>query len=135
MVAFTVLETARLRLRHFQEADLQPFLAYRNDPEVARYQTWESTSEDEGRAFIEEMKGRQPGAIGLWFQFALELKATGTLIGDCGLVIALHDERQGEIGYTLSRAYQGQGLATEAVTAVLDYAFTTLNMHRVSAVV
>ena len=135
MVEFTTLETARLRIRRFQDSDLQAFLAYRNDPEVARYQSWESTSEEEGRSFIEEMKSSQPGSIGLWFQFAFELKATGTLIGDCGLVIALQDERQGEIGYTLSRAYQRQGLATEGVTAVLDYAFTALNMHRVSAVV
>jgi RimJ/RimL family protein N-acetyltransferase len=38
----TRLETERLILRHFADSDLAPFLAYRNDPEVARYQAWES---------------------------------------------------------------------------------------------
>jgi RimJ/RimL family protein N-acetyltransferase len=42
---FTSLKSQRLRLRRFLEADLPPFLAYLNDPLVARYQTWESYTE------------------------------------------------------------------------------------------
>ena len=131
---FVTLETARLTLRHFTDADLVPFMAYRNDPDVARYQSWEGISEPEARAFIAEQKMVQPGVPGQWFQIAIALKETGTLVGDCALKIDEHDERQAEIGYTLARAYQGKGIAAEAVSCVLDYAFRELGLHRVIAI-
>ncbi len=134
MVVFTTLETTRLRLRHFTDADLALFMAYRNDPEVAKYQGWEGISEPEARAFIQEQKEVQPGMPGQWFQIAVELKETGMLVGDCALKSEEHDERQAEIGYTLSRAYQGRGIASEAVSCVLEYAFVTLGLHRVIAI-
>jgi RimJ/RimL family protein N-acetyltransferase len=133
MAVFTTLETTRLRLRHFMDSDLTLFMAYRNDPEVARYQGWEGISEPEARAFIQEQKEVQPGVPGQWFQIAVELKETDMLVGDCALKIEEHDERQVEIGYTLSRAYQGRGIASEAVSCVLEYAFVTLGLHRVVA--
>jgi hypothetical protein len=52
-------------------------LAYRNDPEVARYQSWESCSELEALDFIREMRSSEPGTPGEWFQFAVELKESG----------------------------------------------------------
>ncbi|GLV61013.1 N-acetyltransferase [Dictyobacter sp. S3.2.2.5] len=134
ITAFTTIETGRLRLRHFMDADLAPFMAYRNDPEVARYQSWEGISESEARTFVQEQMKAQPGAPGQWFQIAVELKETGVLVGDCALKIEEHDERQAEIGYTLARAYQGQGIASEAVRCVLEYAFVTLGLHRVIAI-
>jgi RimJ/RimL family protein N-acetyltransferase len=134
MVVFTMLETNRLRLRHFMDADLALFMAYRNDPEVAKYQSWEGISEPEALAFLQEQKGVQPGVPGQWFQIAIELKETGMLVGDCALKIEEHDERQAEIGYSLSRAYQGRGIASEAVSCVLEYAFVTLGLHRVIAI-
>src|SRR5260221_2955319 len=133
MAVFTTLETPRLRLRHFRDADLALFMAYRNDPEVAIYQGWEGISEPGARAFLQEQKEIQPGVPGQWFQIAVKLKERGMLVGDCALKIEEHDERQAEIGYTLSRAYQGRGIASEAVSCVLDYAFVTLGMHRMIA--
>lgn len=132
---FHSLETARLRLRRFTDADLPAFLAYRNDPEVARYQSWERITESEGRAFITRQRDLQPGTPGSWFQFALSLQTTGALIGDCALHVRDDDPRQGEIGYSLARAYQGQGYAIEAIRAMLAYAFETLALHRITATV
>ncbi len=134
VVDFVNLETARLILRHFTDADLVPFMAYRNDPDVARYQGWEGISEAEANVFIAEQKLVAPGVPGQWFQIAIALKETGTLVGDCAFKIDEHDERQAEIGYTLARAYQGKGIAAEAVSRVLDYAFRTLELHRVIAI-
>jgi ribosomal-protein-alanine N-acetyltransferase len=55
------------------------------------------------------------------------------VIGSCGFnVIDLENEKV-EIGYELSRFYWGKGLATEALTALLSYAFETLAIHRVEA--
>jgi RimJ/RimL family protein N-acetyltransferase len=131
---FTTIESARLVLRRFADADLAPLLAYLNDPLVARYQTWESYTEEQARDVIERQKGLEPGVPGRWFTFAAELKESKALVGHVALSVKEADRRQAEIGFTFAREYQGRGLAREAAEAVLDYAFTELLMHRVVAV-
>ena len=131
---FSSLESERLVLRRFVDSDLEPFLAYRNDPEVARYQSWESCTEREATATIEGLKSQQPGTPGEWFQFAIESKETGALVGDCALKVEV-DGRQAEVGFTLSRDHQGKGYASEAVSRLLDYAFGDLGLHRVFAII
>jgi RimJ/RimL family protein N-acetyltransferase len=127
------LETVRLTIRRFERSDVDPFLTYRNDPEVAKYQSWESCTKQEAIDLVREMEATDPGTPGEWFQFAIEFKQTATLIGDCGLKTEA-DGRQAEIGFTFSRAYQGRGLASEAVARLLDYAFGGLGLHRVYAI-
>src|ERR687895_1526806 len=118
--AFTRVESERLWIRRFKDSDLAPFIAYRNDPEVARYQSWDSCDEQEARAIIREMGAARVGVPGEWFGFAIESKETGTLIGDCALRIDEHEPYRAEIGFTLTREYQGRGFASEAVSLVLD---------------
>ncbi len=132
---FTQLETPRLIIRRFQDKDLAAFVDYRNDPEVARYQGWDSISPPHAQSFIQEQKKIEPGIPGQWFQFAVEHKASGELAGDCGLCVTVQDARQAQLGVSFARAHQGQGLATEAVTTVLDFAFINLDLHRVIAIV
>jgi RimJ/RimL family protein N-acetyltransferase len=134
-VTFTQIQTARLLVRRFQDGDLPYFVEYRNDPEVARYQSWDSIPEPRAQAFIYEQQRIEPGLPGQWFQFAIELKETGQLVGDSGLCVLVQDARQAQLGITLARAFQGRGLASEAVSAVLDYAFINLDLHRVIATV
>jgi RimJ/RimL family protein N-acetyltransferase len=129
---FINLETPRLILRRFRDSDLASFIAYRNDREVARYQSWESISSAEARRFITQQSRDRPGIPGKWFQFAAEVKAGGELAGDCALVMRT-TPRIGEIGYTFARAYQHTGLAAEAARAVLDFAFDALALNRVIA--
>jgi RimJ/RimL family protein N-acetyltransferase len=131
---FNAIESERLVLRRFADADLAPLLAYLNDPLVARYQSWESYTEEQARDVIERQKGLEPGRPGQWFTFAAELKESKALVGHVALSVKEADQRQAEIGFTFAREYQGRGLAREAAEAVLDYAFTTLGMHRVVAV-
>lgn len=130
---FSCLDTERLRLRHFRDDDLPTLLAYRNDPEVIHYQSWESMTEDFGRLFISEMKESHPGVPGYWFQFAIEERTGGLHVGDCALHTRADDARLGEIGYTLAPQHQGRGYAREAVAAMLEYAFRVLSMHRITA--
>jgi len=129
---FERMETPRLIIRRFEPGDLAALLAYRNDPEVARYQSWETMSEREARTLIQEQQTEEPGASFSWFQFAFTLKTTGVLIGDAMLHVGA-DGRLGEIGYTLARAHQKQGYAQEGVGAILTYAFAALRLHRVMA--
>lgn len=131
---FTALETERLLLRRLRGPDLTTFLAYRNDPEVARYQDWEGYTEAEARGMIQPMGREEPFVPGEWFQFGVELKNSGELVGDLGFRIT-EDGKQGEVGYTLARGHWGKGYATEAVSRLLDHAFGVLGLHRVYAIV
>lgn len=128
------LETGRLILRAFVEADLDPFLAYRNDPEVHRYQGWEIPYlRDVAEEFIRCMKAARPGSEGNWFQTALELKSTHELIGDMGFLPSQSPHGQARLGVTLARRFWGQGYAAEGLAALLDYIFGELGLHRVYA--
>lgn len=127
-----IFSTARLIARRFQPGDLEPFVAMRSDPEVARYQGWGDYTHDHGRLFLAEMAERAPGQAG-WFQFALIDKATGRFIGDCGLDIHASDPEQGRIGYTVARPFWNRGLATEAVAALTAYAFANHALGCISA--
>ncbi|HUY77841.1 MAG TPA: GNAT family protein [Ktedonobacterales bacterium] len=130
---FQQLQTARLTVRRFDPGDLPTLLAYRNDPDVARYQSWETVSEREARTLIEEQQTEEPGRPLSWFQFAFALNTTNELIGDALLHVG-SDSRLGEVGYTLASAYQKQGYAQEGMRAILAYAFETLGLHRIMAV-
>lgn len=127
-----VLETTRVALRRFRLTDVATFAAYRSDPDVARYQTWTApvplaAAAAAVRGFA-EADPNEPG----WFQYAVELRGTGELVGDIG--VDLHENRmQAQIGFTLAPAFQGLGLATEAVGGLLDVLFDERGLHRVSA--
>lgn len=126
-----IFESPRLIARRFHARDLDDFVAMRNNPEVARYQSWDSYTPEEGRSFIEDMASAKLGEPG-WFQFALESKQTGEFIGDCGL--SLRDEnRQAQIGYTIAHRHWGKGYASEAVSALISYAFIAFGLNRISA--
>jgi RimJ/RimL family protein N-acetyltransferase len=131
---FSGLDTPRLLVRRLQLADAQALSAYRSDPEVARFQSWTGFSSEKARQFIHSLADSTPGTPGEWFQFALQEKSSGALVGDIGLRTAADDPALGEIGYTLARPYQGRGYAREAVRAVLAYCFEALELHRVIAV-
>jgi aminoglycoside 6'-N-acetyltransferase len=128
------LETNRLVLRHFHDEDLEAFLAYRNDPEVYRYQGWKVPFErSTAREFVESMKMADPYADGQWFQTVLEQKSDHVQIGDVGFFPKRGSHGQAYIGFTLARPYWGKGYATEAVTAVLDFLFRERKLHRIQA--
>lgn len=125
-------ETERLICRAFERADLQAFTAYRADPEVARYQSWQDYQYQDALALFENLQQTPFGANGTWMQLALVCRQTQALVGD----LALHfiDAQQVEIGFTLASEHQGKGLAREALQGLLVYLFERLGKHRVSAI-
>ena len=128
------LTSKRLILRPLQAADSVVFAAYRSDPEVARYQGWEAPfNEQQAAEFIAAMQVREPGTPGEWLQLAIQVRETGVVVGDCAFERLAREPRQAEIGITLARSWQGQGLATEALSCLLDYLFGELELHRVQA--
>lgn len=125
------LETPRLILRPWREADRAAFVAMNADPEVRRFFP-SVMSEAEGSAFLDRLMGWQ--REGLVFA-AAELKSGG-LAGMVGLA-ELDDDLPPapavEIGWRLARAHWGQGYATEAARAWLDHAFGPLGLAEVIA--
>ena len=128
------LETKRLILRPFAARDADAFARYRSDPDIARYQDWQSpVTLEQARAFIASLSDPALASPGEWYQVALEQKTTGQLVGDCAFQVLAEDRQQAEIGFSLAREFHGLGFATEAVTRLLDYLFANLRLHRVRA--
>ena len=84
-------------------------------------------SREESAFWIERNQQRyREDGYGLW---AMELRATGELVGDCGLVTQVFPDRNEiEVGWHVKRELQGLGLATEAARAVMHYAFEDLGL-------
>ena len=131
---FEDLPTDRLRIRRFRTEDAPVFAAYRSDPDVARYQSWDTFTLQEAERFVREMASTHPGIPGEWFQFAVGDPSTDALLGDVALCVAAADPTRAEIGFTFAPANHGQGYATEAVRAVITYAFDRLDVTTVVAI-
>jgi RimJ/RimL family protein N-acetyltransferase len=127
------LATDRLLLRRFRDHDTPAFVAYRSDPEVARFQSWSAVNADEARALIERQQAAQFAIPGEWFQIAIARRETDELVGDVGVCVRLEDPTRAEIGFTVSRENQGQGLATEAVRRVFALLFRETEVQRIEA--
>lgn len=127
------LETERLILRSLSDDDLEDLHAFRSDPEVCRYQGYEPATLEESKSFIEWQKDKEFGIAGEWVQVGLELKDQRKLIGDIGLKPE-QDVRTVEFGISMSRDFQGAGLASEALTAIFDHLFTEKDVHRITAI-
>jgi RimJ/RimL family protein N-acetyltransferase len=126
--------TERLVLRLLQAQDVPAFAAYRSDPDVARHQSWDASyTVADGERLVAAQQGVDFGAPGPWVQIAAVERATGALCGDCAVRV-LHDQpRTAEVGVTFAPAYQGTGMATEALAAVISRLFAEHDMHRVYA--
>ncbi|KJS54593.1 GNAT family acetyltransferase [Streptomyces rubellomurinus subsp. indigoferus] len=129
------LETDRLTLRPFTEADADHLFALDNDPEVMRFiNGGKPTALETVRAkVLPRLLHDHPctGARGFW---AAEERATGTFLG--WFEFRPLDDRSPavvELGYRLNRASWGRGYATEGSLALIDKGFTELRTERVTA--
>jgi RimJ/RimL family protein N-acetyltransferase len=128
---FTDILTQRLLLRDLVEDDAQHIFEYRSHPEVARFQSWGTASQDEVALFVRGLSTQEPGTPGSWYQIGMVLRSSGELVGDCGFQVLKVEPRQAELGIALAPEHQSQGYATEGLRALLDYLFLTLGKHRV----
>lgn len=130
--AFEPLVTDRLLLRRSIPEDAEAIAAYRSDPEVHRYQGWQRTDPESVRAEIEEMARREPGDPG-WVQFSVIERSSGWLVGDVGLCGVAAEPGVVKVGYTIAPAFQGRGYGTEAMRALVSFAFDVLGAEVVRA--
>ena len=127
------IRTDRLLLRRSVPEDAETISAYRSDPNVNAQQGWDRTDVDSVRADIVEMSRRSPGEPGGWVQYTVEDRESGRVVGDVGLSLADGEPNVIKVGYTIAPEFQGSGFATEAIRALVDYAFDTLGADAVRA--
>jgi len=115
------ITTKRLFLREMEDRDMEALYAVWGDQENMKYYPY-SFDEERVRTWIERNQARyQKDGFGLW---AVCLKDTGEVIGDCGLTLQTIDGTLlPEIGYHIRRDCQQRGFAKEAAAAVRDWAF------------
>lgn len=127
-----ILETQRLRVRAFREADLDDIQVVHSDDETTFHLpcgTWRT--EEDRKRWHDRVKVMLTAGTGV--QFVLEERATGRVIGAC--VVFRHDEEsaRAEIGYVLGRPHWGRGLMREALEAVVAHAFGAWGLRRLEA--
>jgi ribosomal-protein-alanine N-acetyltransferase len=127
-----VLETERLRLRRISMQDAEQMYAYASDDEVAKYVTWEThRSIQDSKKFIQFILVQYAKHdIAPW---GIELKESGRLVGTVDFVWWKPEQQSAEIGYVLARDCWGQGLMTEAASALLKLGFGEMDLVRIQA--
>lgn len=123
---FKDVQAERIRLRGLRESDIPHLLAYRIQPEIARYQGWDvDYSLDDATKLVQGTIEAKFGTRGEWYQVGIALADSDELIGDFGVYFESDDTAAIEFGYTLSLDHQGKGLATEALRLLLLLVETT----------
>ena len=130
--AAETLETDRLRFRLFHEADFPIYEQWCARMEIMRYLGGKTFDRIHAFRHFAYLRGHWE-FLGYGY-YAVEEKATGTLIGRVG-----YTNQPGwpgfELGWTIIPEYQGKGYATEAARYLLSYAFDALGQHRVISLI
>lgn len=127
------INTPRLLLRRFTIEDAPKMYGdWASDEEVTRYLLWaahKSQEETESllKSWIEDYKN---AAAYLW---CIEWKETAEPIGSIGVTKMIEQAQLVELGYFISRRYWHQGIATEALQAMMDFFFDEVGVNRVES--
>ncbi|HJV16076.1 MAG TPA: GNAT family N-acetyltransferase [Bacillales bacterium] len=127
------INTDRLLLRRFELDDAnQMFKNWANDSEVTKFLTWEPHNSLEVTKEIIEMWVNNYKDTNT-YEWAIELKEIGEVIGSISIVELDEKNYACEIGYCLSRKYWGKGIMSESLKAVIDYLFSEIGFNRICA--
>ena len=124
----TVIETARLYLRHFRNGDEYDLFEYLSEPEVNCFRQMKPDDLEQAQKAVEERIGNKNEEF-----FAVCLKETGKVIGE---VFYCRDKQEDDTVspcWMFNKKFQGNGYAYEAASALLDYLFGNLSVRRIYA--
>lgn len=126
------IETQRLRLRQFKLCDSEAmFRNWAGHPEVTKFLTWDPhQSEQESRQLLERWCKQYRKKN--FYEWAIELKTLGEPIGSIGAV-QIAGYRTFEVGYCLGESWWGQGIASEALQAVIHFLFQQVGCRKIQA--
>ncbi|WP_039058793.1 GNAT family N-acetyltransferase [Enterobacter sp. Bisph1] len=117
------LYTPRFTLSSFQESDWPFFLHLRSNESVMRYMA-EIASQTQIRTLFDDR---------LHDSNAFIIRDGDNVVGDIGLRISQHNPHEADIGYAIAPAAQGRGIASEALQALCEYAFSQHNVAALNA--
>jgi RimJ/RimL family protein N-acetyltransferase len=128
------IETERLILRKYRDEDVADILEYSLGADfwLARNLSWEPT-EKGVKAYFEPRRETSPESYPEWLDLMIELKAESKVVGNVGIGVADKERGQASVDWMLACGYQGQGIATEAATAMVTFGFEQMGMHRIYA--
>ena len=131
------LETARLRLRAYRLGDFEPILAMMSDGDTMRHISGAQPREDAWRRTL-----AGPGCWALlgYGYWVVERREDGAFLGQAGLADfkrAMEPSIEGvpELGYVFAAHAHGQGYASEAVAAIVDWADRLLAARQIVAII
>ena len=130
-MAVPTLETARLVLRPLNHADLDDLFEYAQDPDVYLMGMWQPyESATDARKHLDELLSLYMKGLMWW---AIERKADRKMIGRIELTNVDREDKHAEISYALNSNFWRQGIMSEAMEKIVDYAFNKMNLNRLYA--
>jgi RimJ/RimL family protein N-acetyltransferase len=126
-----VIETERLALRRFRDADRDTVARWNADPDFTRHLAGVQTREQSDAAFDRWRRHWDEHGFGL---LAVTWKNTGELVGRVGPQYHRMWSLDPEVGWALDPSWWGKGVATEAGAAAVAWAFGELDYRRVVSI-
>lgn len=130
-IGTTKIETERLILRSFaiEDADSM-FNNWASDNDICKYMRWiQHENKEETKKVLSSWIDSYSKKS--FYQWAVTLKGNDEPIGSIGLFVVNESDLCGDVGYCIGKKYWGQGIMTEALTAVLEFAFETIGFNRI----
>ena len=127
------IETERLILRRFTVEDAEDmYNNWASDPVVTEFLTWPPhASVEVTRSLLTDWVAKYED--GGYFNWAIELKENGQVIGNISVVHLKESVDGADMGYCMSHSYWGRGIMPEALKAVMDYLFDKAGLNRIAA--
>ena len=132
-----ILETPRLILREMTEADVPAIHAWAGNPDNVTYMAWGPNSEEQTQWFVSHCIETAQAEPRTKFDFVLQLKFTGQVIGSGGIYRKMDNYNRrfisGEVGWILHMDHWKQGYGSEFCAALLRFGFEELGLNRIYA--
>lgn len=129
------IETERLLIREFAPRDVETVFQYTSQQQGIFFHENPAFVRDDVERWLNDLLRFAQEPTRHRHQFAVELRESGTLIGTARVHVDVPDDRQGSVGYAFWHEHWGRGLATEAATAMVDFGFDRLGLHRIEATI
>jgi RimJ/RimL family protein N-acetyltransferase len=127
---FKPIRTERLLIRPFRLDDVGAIHAWRNDPEVAKYQDWLMPYPmEKAEKIVSELSQMEGPKDKEWWMAVIADPDTDEQLGELGAHLTW-EGRNAEVGYTLAKTHWGKGFAVEALSALVQYLFEDLGVTR-----
>jgi RimJ/RimL family protein N-acetyltransferase len=128
------LLTPRLSIEPLKRSDLDTFVGYRQDDDVAQFQSWDTTySAEQAVELIESQAGVKLPGEGQWLQLGIQDQISGELVGDLALHLVNESQSVFEVGFTIASRHQGQGFAREAASRLMSFLFSEIGAEKIVA--